>query len=350
MMKGRAPEGPLAMTRSDDGTDVNFGKLAHLLFQALEARGAGVHLGHDVRGLAREQDGRWRVEVKDVNSGRVSAISSRFVFIGAGGRAISLLQESGIKEAKGYAGFPVGGQFLRCTNPDLIAAHRAKVYGKSTVDAPPMAMPHLDTRVVNGRRGLLFGPYAGFSPKFLKRGSWTDMIRSVRPNNILTILSVAKDEFPLTKFLVRQVLQSHEDRIETLRDFVPTARPEDWELIHAGQRVQTMKRVKGLRGGLVFGTEVVTGADGTIAALLGASPGASVSPSIMLEVMQRCFPDDYRGWEPRLREMIPSLGVTLANEPRLYDEIQAFTTRTLGLVGAPGTPSTEEVLIPASAR
>jgi malate dehydrogenase (quinone) len=176
------------------------------------------------------------------------------------------------------------------------------------------------------------------------------MIRSVRPNNILTMLSVAKDEFPLTKFLVRQVLQSHEDRIETLRDFVPTARPEDWELIHAGQRVQTMKRVKGLRGGLVFGTEVVTGADGTIAALLGASPGASVSPSIMLEVMQRCFPDDYRGWESRLREMIPSLGLTLANEPRLYHEIQAFTTRTLGLDGAPGPSSVDAVLVPASAR
>jgi malate dehydrogenase (quinone) len=281
--------------------------------------------------VTRQENGRWLVDVRDVNSGLVSQVSARFVFVGAGGRAITLLQKSGIKEIRGYGGFPVGGQFLRCTNPDLVAEHRAKVYGKSTLDAPPMAMPHLDSRVIDGKRGLMFGPFASFTPKFLKRGSLSDLVASIRPNNILTMLQVARDEFPLTKFLIRQVLQSHTDRVETLRDFIPLAKPGDWELIQAGQRVQTMKPVPGKRGALVFGTEVVTSADGSIAGLLGASPGASVSPSIMLDVMERCFPAEYPAWKERLRDLIPGIGLKLADEPALYEEIRAFTDRELRL-------------------
>ncbi|MGB3307581.1 MAG: malate:quinone oxidoreductase [Thermomicrobiales bacterium] len=333
MMNGRDTSVPMAMTRSDDGTDVNFGAVTRALISGLEQRGTGVHVNHDVNGLERQRDGRWSVEVKNRKTGEKEKLTARFVFIGAGGRAVQLLQQSGIPEGKGYGGFPVSGQFLRCTNPDLIALHHAKVYGKSQVNAPPMAMPHLDTRRIDGDPGLLFGPYAGFSPKFLKRGSHLDLLRSVKPDNLLTMLTVAKNEFPLTKYLVQQIFQSHAARIDTLRDFVPMAEAKDWELIHAGQRVQTMKRTAKRRGELVFGTEVVAAADGSIAALMGASPGASTAVSIILNVLERCFPKEYAGWKPQLQELIPSLGVKLNDNPALLHEIQASTNRMLQLKG-----------------
>ncbi len=331
MFRGRESQTTVAMTRSERGTDINFGELTRSLFAALQRGGAAISLNHDVIGLDREPGGRWGVSVKDRKTGEVERTTSRFVFIGAGGRAVHLLQQSGISEAKGYGGFPVSGQFLRCVNPELISLHQGKVYGKSQVNAPPMAMPHLDTRSVDGERGLLFGPYAGFSPKFLKRGSYLDLVRSIRPDNVLTMLSVAKDEFPLTRYLIQQVLQSMSDRIDTLRDFIPEAKPEDWELIHAGQRVQTMKRTAKKRGALVFGTEIVNAHDGSIAALLGASPGASTAVPIMLEVLERCFPQEYPEWKPQLQELIPSLGVVLNNEPALLHELHAATSKTLGL-------------------
>jgi malate dehydrogenase (quinone) len=333
MTDGRDCNVPIAMTRSEEGTDVNFGALTRLQFQALEKEGVEIRTSHDVEDLDRLSNGRWKIAVKDRREGRTSSISSRFVFVGAGGRAIHLLQRSGIHEAKGYGGFPVSGQFLRCTNPELIAKHSAKVYGKPQVNAPPMSMPHLDTRVIDGTRGMLFGPYAGFTPKFLKQGSYLDLFRSIRPDNIQTMLGVARSERALTMYLIREVLQKHAARIETLRDFVPEARAEDWELIHAGQRVQTMKRLPHKRGALVFGTEVVTARDGGIAGLLGASPGASTTVSIMLNVLKRCFPAEYGAWKPRLREMIPSHEISLHETPQLLDEIRTHTARVLHLNG-----------------
>jgi malate dehydrogenase (quinone) len=333
MMDGRDRDAPIAMTRSEEGTDVNFGALTRFLFSALEREGVEVRTSHDVEDLDRLSNGRWTVTVKERTSGRRSTASSRFVFIGAGGRAIHLLQRAGIHEAKGYGGFPVSGQFLRCTNPELIARHSAKVYGKPQVNAPPMSMPHLDTRMIDGKRGLLFGPYAGFTPKFLKQGSWLDLFRSIKPDNIPTMLTVAKDERALTMYLIQQVLQKHLARIETLRDFVPLAEAEDWELIHAGQRVQTMKRLSHKRGAIVFGTEVVSARDGSIAGLLGASPGASTTVSIMLNVIKHCFPAEYAAWRPRLREMIPSHDIALHETPQLLDEIRAHTAKVLSLRG-----------------
>ncbi|HVL22809.1 MAG TPA: malate dehydrogenase (quinone) [Thermomicrobiales bacterium] len=332
MMEGRELDGPIAMTRSEAGTDVNFGALTRFLFRALAGQGVDIRTNHDVKGITRSSDG-WDVTVKDRTAGTQSTVKARFVFVGAGGRAIHLLQRSGITEAKGYGGFPVSGQFLRCTNPELIARHSAKVYGKPQVNAPPMSMPHLDTRVIGDSKGLLFGPYAGFTPKFLKRGSYADLFRSIRPDNILTMLTVAKDELPLTLYLIREVLQKHVARVATLRDFVPTAEADDWELIHAGQRVQTMKRTSNKRGKLEFGTEVVTARDGSIAGLLGASPGASTAVSIMLDVVRRCFPDEYAANLPRLREMIPTLDVDLNATPALLDEARTHSARVLGLQG-----------------
>ncbi len=334
MMDGRDGGDPVAMTRTEHGTDVDFGVLTKHLFGAAERQGLDLRRGTEVTGLER-QGGRWAVTSKHRASGETQRRSAPFVFIGAGGYAIHLLQKSGIPEAKQFAGFPVSGQFLRCTNPDVIARHGGKVYGKSQVKAPPMAMPHLDRRYHHGRPGLLFGPYAGFSPKYLKHGSLTDLPRSISPDNILTMLSVAKDEFELTRYLVGQVLQKHASRIAVLRDFIPNADGDDWELIHAGVRVQTMKPTADKRGDIVFGTEVVAASDGSIAGLMGASPGASTATAIMLDVMRACFPQEFPSWEPRLRELIPSVGASLSDDPVLREDVRAHVDRSLRLQAAP---------------
>lgn len=335
MMEGRGTDAPVAMTRSDDGTDVDYGKVTRLLFAAFERQGGELRRNTEVEDLDRQPNGRWRMITRDRRTSDRRAVQAKFVFIGAGGYAIRLLQRADIAEAKGYGGFPVSGQFLRCTNASLIERHHAKVYGKSQVNAPPMSMPHLDRRVIDGTPGLLFGPYAGFTPKYLKHGSYTDLIRSVRPDNLPTMLAVARDEFGLTKYLVEQVVQKYQSRIEVLRDFMPMADGEDWELIHAGQRVQTMKRTPSKRGVLAFGTEVVAASDGSIAGLLGASPGASTAVSIMLDVLRRCFPAEFPGWAPRLQELVPSLGTSLADDPVLRSDVRDFVQRTLGLVQEP---------------
>ena len=331
MMRGRDPDGPIAMTRMEDGTDVNFGALTKHLFAAQERQGVDVATNTEVAGLERTSDGRWRITSRNRRTGERTTKVARFVFIGAGGYAIHLLQKSGIPEARGYGGFPVSGQFLRCTNPELVEEHHAKVYGKPQVKAPPMSMPHLDRRMVDGTPGLLFGPYAGFSPKFLKRGSYTDLFRSITPGNIPTLLTVAKDEIDLTRYLIGQMVQKHASRMEVLRDFVPTADAGDWELIRAGQRVQTMKRTAKKRGEIVFGTELVTSQDGSIAGLLGASPGASTSVSIMLDVLRRCFPAEYQDWQPQLRELVPSVETSLSDDPILLSDVRDLVESKLQL-------------------
>jgi malate dehydrogenase (quinone) len=328
VMRGRTDSTPVAVTRSEEGTDVNFGALTKILTEALVRRGADLFTGHQVTDLNRSKD-RWNVSMKNRLTGDESSFTSGFVFVGAGGTAVHLLQKSGIKEIKGVGGFPVSGHFLRCTDPELVALHNAKIYGRPATGAPPMTAPHLDTRVINGKRGLMFGPYAGFSPKFLKKGSYTDLFRSIRPDNILTMLSVAKDEMPLTAYLVKQVLQSKDARVDQLRKFYPNANAGSWELIQAGQRVQIMRPTKTKRGILQFGTEVIAAQDGTIAGLLGASPGASTTAAIMLNVMERCFPNEFASWTPRLREIIPSLGANLSEEADLYEEIHRHGDRVL---------------------
>lgn len=331
MMDGRTSDAPIAMTRSISGTDVNFGEVTRQMFGAMQVSGACVETDREVTDLEKLLDNRWRVTVRNRRSGESSQLDAKFVFIGAGGHAIHLLQKSGIREAKGYGGFPVSGQFLRCTNKELVARHHAKVYGKPQVKAPPMSMPHLDTRVVNGEQVLLFGPFAGFSPRFLKKGSVLDLPKSISLDNIPTMLTVAKDEMALTTYLIKQVMQKHVSRVEVLRDFVPHAEPEDWVLTHAGMRVQTMKRTATKRGSIEFGTELITGDDGSIAGLLGASPGASVAVSIMLDLIARCFPNEYKSWQKPLKNLIPSHGVKLADNQKLLDEVATFTKDTLGL-------------------
>ncbi|MEV7972630.1 malate dehydrogenase (quinone) [Cellulomonas sp. NPDC089187] len=305
IMAERAP-GPVAATRAPHGYDVDFGALTRHLIDDLRGRGARVSTGQEVRDLRRSPDGGWQLLIQDRASGRPRVLHARFVFVGAGGGALRLLQRSGIEEIRGYGGFPIAGQFLRTRNPALIAAHHAKVYGKAAVGSPPMSVPHLDARAVGGGQALLFGPYAGWSMKFLKHGSWGDLLRTIRPDNIWPMLSVGLKNLDLLRYLITEVLAGRKKRLSSLREYLPTAQDADWELITAGQRVQVIKPVPG-GGALEFGTELITAADGSIAGLLGASPGASTAASAMVDLLGRCFPERMNDWSPRLHAMMPSL-------------------------------------------
>ncbi|WP_284140513.1 malate:quinone oxidoreductase [Virgibacillus sp. LDC-1] len=331
VMEGRTSDEPIAATKMDAGTDVNFGALTRTLFDHLKREGVTVDYNHHVADIRRTEDDKWEVVVHDMEQAKIEHHIADFVFIGAGGGSLPLLQKTGIPESKHIGGFPVSGLFLACNNPELVEQHHAKVYGKAKVGAPPMSVPHLDTRFIDNKKTLLFGPFAGFSPKFLKTGSNLDLIGSVKPNNVVTMLAAGVKELSLTKYLVQQVLLSHEQRMKELQTFIPTAKNEDWEVVEAGQRVQVIKDTASGKGTLQFGTEVVHAADGSIAALLGASPGASTAVHVMLDVIQKCFPEHVQAWETKIKEMLPSYGESLSENPMLFHEIHAFTAQTLGL-------------------
>jgi malate dehydrogenase (quinone) len=325
LMQKRKKGEPFAATRVPAGTDVDFGALTRQLLAKLAEQDVDVVTDCEVRKLKKQKDGTWNVSYRSALGRTPGAINARFVFVGAGGWAIKLLQRSGIPEIAGYGVFPIGGQFLKTTNPEIVAQHRAKVYSQASVGAPPMSVPHLDTRMVDGEASLLFGPFATFSPKFLKNGRITDIVAQVRPGNIGPMLKVAWDNPSLITYLVGELMKNHAKKVDSLRVFMPTARDEDWELIQAGQRAQVMKKDPEKGGVLQFGTEVVTSADGSIAGLLGASPGASTAVSIMLGLMKRCFPERMEEWESTLAELIPSYGTTLNTDA---EKARAVVTRT----------------------
>lgn len=332
IMEGRSSNEPIAATKIDSGTDVNFGALTRMMFDHLKNKNVEINYKHSVEDIKRTSDGSWEVKVHDMESGKIEFHTAKFIFIGGGGGSLPLLQKTGIPESKHIGGFPVSGLFLVCKNPEVIAQHHAKVYGKAKVGAPPMSVPHLDTRYIDNKKTLLFGPFAGFSPKFLKTGSNLDLIGSVKPNNVLTMLAAGAKEMALTKYLIQQVMLSNEQRMEELREFIPNAKSEDWEIVVAGQRVQVIKDTEaGGKGTLQLGTEVVSAADGSIAALLGASPGASTAVHVMFEIFEKCFPQHMKEWEPKIKEMVPSYGVSLVDNPELFQEIHTSTAKTLGL-------------------
>lgn len=334
VMEGREGGQPLAATRVARGTDLDFGTLTQLLFGHLQAQAhVSLHLSHHIQDLERTPDGRWRVRVRNHADGGTSDVFARFVFLGAGGGALPLLLKSGIPESRGYAGFPVSGQWLVCSNHEVIARHRAKVYGKASVGAPPMSVPHLDTRMIQGKPALLFGPYAGFSTKYLKKGSYLDLPLSLRAHNLWPMLAAGWHNLDLTRYLIGEVLQSDESRLRSLRNYLPLAQDKDWHLAIAGQRVQIIKRDPSTGGKLEFGTELVTAADGSLSALLGASPGASTAASTMLGLLQRCFPEQAASpsGQAALRRMAPSLGHCLAKEPELLKSVRDRTSSVLGL-------------------
>lgn len=333
VMEGRDPQEKVAATRMLLGTDVNFGALTRMMLNTLMVKpDILMEFNQEVRKL-KQKDGLWEVKIKNAESGKTRTVKAKFVFIGAGGGSLPLLEKSAIPEGKGFGGFPVSGQWLKCVNPAVIERHNAKVYGKAAVGSPPMSVPHLDTRMIDGKKALLFGPYAGFSTRFLKNGSLLDLPLSIKVNNIRPMISAGLDNIPLTKYLIDQVRQSPDDRLDALKEYLPGAEMNDWELETAGQRVQVIKKHPKHGGILEFGTEVVSAADGSIAALLGASPGASTAVSIMITLMERCFGNQMKSaaWQSKLKEMIPSYGKALSDDATLAKEIRNETTRTLHL-------------------
>jgi malate dehydrogenase (quinone) len=321
---------PVALNWTQDGTDVDFGSLSRQLIGYCAQHGMTTMFGHEVRDLRQDSDGGWTLKVVNRRTGQTRKLQTKFVFVGAGGGALNLLQKAGVKEARRFGGFPVSGKFLRTNNSALTAAHQAKVYGQPPIGAPPMSVPHLDTRVIKGESWLLFGPFAGWSPKFLKQGDVLDLPESITLNNFASMVNVALTQWGLLRYLVGQLMLSDAERIDALREFAPSAVESDWELNVAGQRVQVICGKSG-KGVLDFGTTVLTSADGTISGLLGASPGASIAVSAMLEVMERCFGESYARWLPRLKEMIPSLGAELSREPEIFEQVWSWGTRVLKL-------------------
>ena len=336
VMEGRDPQQSVAATRIERGTDVDFGALTRSYLELLAAGGAFTFLlGTEVKDLKRLRqadmtEADWQLTLCS-RSGR-QKVQAPFVFLGAGGGALPLLQRSGIPEADDFAGFPVSGLWLVCNEPQLAERHHAKVYGKAAVGAPPMSVPHLDTRWIDGQRSLLFGPFAGFSSKFLKQGSLFDLPASVRLTNLLPMLQVGANNVELVRYLINQLRQTPEERHQALQEFLPLAQPQDWSLSVAGQRVQIIKRSKA-GGRLQLGTEVVAAADGSLVALLGASPGASTAVTIMLEVLQRCFPDRLASnrWQERLRRLLPSFNQDLQADPAVLLTMRERSDAVLGL-------------------
>ena len=333
VMDGRDPQQKVAATRMDVGSDVNYGAITKQLINNLEkSPNFKLRTSTEVTGISKNDDNTWSVAFKDVKSGEVSHVKTRFVFIGAGGAAIKLLQMTGLPEAQQYAGFPVGGEFLVTDNPAVTAKHTAKVYGRADLGAPPMSVPHIDTRYIDGKKYVLFGPFATYSNKFLKHGSQLDLLASTNKNNVLPMAAIGLQNADLVQYLVSQVLMSDADRFNELKKYYPEADPKDWHLQQGGQRVQIIKKEPGKPAKLQFGTEIFASKDKSVTALLGASPGASTSPYIMLNLLEKAFPEQTKGvWNDKLHEIIRSYGKDLSTDPALLDQIRQYSSATLGL-------------------
>ena len=338
MMAGRSADDKLAASYVAHGSDVDFGALTRHMVAYLKTQAVfSLHTNTQVKNLNkvkdRAKDNTWHVQLRNTQNKHTQTIQAKFVFLGAGGGALPLLQKAEIDESKGYGGFPVSGQWLICNNPSVIQQHYAKVYGKAAIGAPPMSVPHLDTRMINCEPALLFGPFAGFTTKFLKAGSKFDLAKSVKANNLKALLGVGRHNMDLTKYLMKEATQTHDQRMNALREFLPGAVNADWKLEDAGQRVQIIKNCNKKWGKLEFGTEIVAAKDGTLAALLGASPGASVSVQAMIDVLERCFATQLNSadWQLKMKQLVPSYGESLIENSDLLKSTRARTLKTLNL-------------------
>lgn len=333
MMKGRRSDEKIAASKIESGTDVNFGELTRKLVKDISTHdNADVHYRHEVVDFRQMDNKRWEVKIRNIEDDRIEYHFADYIFIGAGGHAIPLLQKTGIPEGRNLGGFPISGTFLVCNNPEVVGQHDAKVYGKEPPGTPPMTVPHLDRRYVQGDQSLLFGPFAAIGPKFLKEGSNLDLFKSINPSNVLTMLSAGAKNLPLVKYSIQQVMMDKKDRMEELRKFVPDAKDEDWDLLVAGKRVQVIKDTEAHgRGYIQFGTEVVHSDDNSVIALLGESPGASVSVSVALEVFEKSFPQYIEKWEPEIKKMIPSYRQSLKEDSKLLKDIRESTAKDLDL-------------------
>eukprot|EP00747_Dinoflagellata_sp_TGD_P196225 gnl/TRDRNA2_/TRDRNA2_66043_c0_seq1.p1 gnl/TRDRNA2_/TRDRNA2_66043_c0~~gnl/TRDRNA2_/TRDRNA2_66043_c0_seq1.p1 ORF type:complete len:543 (-),score=137.84 gnl/TRDRNA2_/TRDRNA2_66043_c0_seq1:47-1675(-) len=332
LITGRDKSEKVAATWMDCGSDCDFGNLTKGLFTGFSNKGGSVQLFHTVKKLSQSKDGTWNIRVaRDDMMAGVQDVKAKFVFVGAGGASITLLQMAGIKEGRGFGGFPISGQFMVCQKPEVCAAHNAKVYGKAKVGAPPMSVPHLDSRIIDGKPCLLFGPYAGFSPRFLKSGSLTDLVWAIKPHNIIPMAAAGLQNLDLTLYLMQQLMASKDAQFASLKEYMPSAKPQDWLMTTAGQRVQIMKADEKKIGILQFGTEVVAKEDGTMAGLLGASPGASVAVSVALDVLAKCFEPNMEKWTPGIKKMIPYYGIELHKDAKACEACQKYTAGVLGL-------------------
>ncbi len=344
-MEGRDPQQKVAATWTPVGTDVNYGEITRQLIGSLKKNSNfKLETSSEVTDFKRNADNSWHVTIKDVKSGDERSVDAKYVFIGAGGGALKLLQQTGIPEAENYAGFPVGGSFLVTENPAIANRHQEKVYGQASVGAPPMSVPHLDARYLDGKRVVLFGPFATFSTKFLKNGSLFDLLGTTTTHNVMPMTHVGLDNFDLVKYLIGQVMLSDDDRFAALKEYYPDAKKEDWKLIQAGQRVQIIKKDADKGGVLKLGTEIVTDRQKTVAALLGASPGASTAAPIALNVMQKLFPEEFKSaeWQSKIRQIVPSFGQKLNDDPALTQRVWDETAATLQLVKPPVIQMTEK--------
>jgi len=338
MIEGRDPKQKLAATWTPLGTDVNFGEITRQFVANLKTKSNfDLKLSSEVEDITRNKDGSWRVTYKNLKDGTETQTDAKFLFIGAGGGALHLLQKSGIDEAKEYAGFPVGGSFLVLDKPDIATQHMAKAYGIASTGAPPMSVPHLDTRVLDGKRVILFGPFATFSTKFLKNGSYFDLLTSTTTHNVWPMTKVGIEQYPLVEYLAGQLMMSDDDRFAALKEYFPNAKKEDWRLWQAGQRVQIIKRDAEKGGVLKLGTEIVSSKDNSIAGLLGASPGASTAAPIMLSVLEKVFKDKVAtpAWQEKLRQIVPSYGTQLNGSPERVAQEWAYTAEVLQLTPPP---------------
>ncbi|CAM3458835.1 malate dehydrogenase (acceptor) [Rouxiella silvae] len=345
IMEGRDPQQKVAATWTPVGTDVNYGEITRQLIGSLKKNSNfKLETSSEVTDFKRNADNSWHVTVKDVKSGTEREIDAKYVFIGAGGGALKLLQKTGIPEGDNYAGFPVGGSFLVTENPEIANRHQEKVYGQASVGAPPMSVPHLDARYLDGKRVVLFGPFATFSTKFLKNGSLFDLLSTTTTSNVMPMTHVGLDNFDLVKYLIGQVMLSDDDRFASLKEYYPDAKKEDWKLIQAGQRVQIIKKDADKGGVLKLGTEIVTDQQKTVAALLGASPGASTAAPIALSVMEKLFPQEFKSaeWQSKIRAIVPSFGQKLNDDPALTQRVWDETAATLQLVKPPVIQMTQK--------
>lgn len=334
VMTGRSSKDKVAATQVLHGSDIDFGSLTKHMIKALKKQdNFELLLGHTIENLKQQTNGHWKVSIRDKHTEALKTIEAGFVFLGAGGGALPLLQKSGLPESKGYGGFPVSGQWLICKNPEIVKKHHTKVYGRAPSGSPPMSVPHLDARIIDGQPALIFGPYAGFTTKFLKEGSIFDLLSSIKPGNLKPMMSVALDNLDLTRYLIKGALQSHKERVAALANFYADAKEDEWSLESAGHRVQIIKQCDDKGGKLEFGTETITSKDGSLAALLGASPGASISVQAMIEVMERCFKKQIKSaeWKHKMKEMIPSYGESLDENVALLHKVRHRTRTTLGL-------------------
>ncbi|WP_210080366.1 malate dehydrogenase (quinone) [Pantoea endophytica] len=353
VMEGRDPNQKVAATWTPVGTDVNYGEITRQLIGSLKKdQNFKLETLSEVTDFKRNGDNSWHVTIKDVKSGDKRSVDAKYVFIGAGGGAIKLLQKTGIPEADNYGGFPVGGSFLMTENPEIANRHLEKVYGQASVGAPPMSVPHIDSRTLDGKKVVLFGPFATFSTKYLKNGSLFDLLSATTTSNIIPMTHVGIDNFDLVKYLIGQVMLNDDDRFAALKEYYPNARKEDWKLIQAGQRVQIIKKDAEKGGLLKLGTEIVTDQQKTLAALLGASPGASTAAPITLDVMKKLFPEQFASpeWQQKIRAIVPSFGQKLNGNTALTQQVWDNTAATLQLTKPPVINMGDQTVAPTQAK